>query len=259
MFIEERHQAILDLLQKNGRISIGEIEEQFEVSLDSARRDLRILEEKGMLKRTHGGAIPLRQVAACKPRVYDIKDIKVSENYAAIAKKAAAMVCEGDVVYLTSGSFGVIMLTYLPKHIAYKLVVNSATLADALKYWDNVEVYVTGGRMRQNGGTSMVDVFASAFIRTMRFDICFLTGAGADTQFGHSNSSAETAAFQRAVADSSRRKILLMPGQKIGVKAFIRVCDLNRFDTLITDREAEEDELARIREAGVEIVVADGE
>ena len=64
MFIEERHQAILDLISENGRISIGEIVEKFEVSIDSARRDLRLLEEKGLLKRTHGGAIPLRQIGS---------------------------------------------------------------------------------------------------------------------------------------------------------------------------------------------------
>ena len=59
MFIEERHQAILDLLAKNGSILNSEIQEKFDVSYDSAKRDLRILEEKGLLKRTHGGAIPM--------------------------------------------------------------------------------------------------------------------------------------------------------------------------------------------------------
>jgi len=54
MFIEERHKAILDIIHQNGRISIGEIQDKFEVSVDSARRDLRLLEERGLLKRTHG-------------------------------------------------------------------------------------------------------------------------------------------------------------------------------------------------------------
>lgn len=90
MFIEERHQAILDLLAKNGSILNSEIQEKFDVSYDSAKRDLRILEEKGLLKRTHGGAIPIRQIGSggechdlsAKERVPYIKD-----NYLAIAKK----------------------------------------------------------------------------------------------------------------------------------------------------------------------------
>jgi len=61
MFIEERHRAILDHIQQHGRISIGDIQELYGVSNDSARRDLRILEEKGLLKRTHGGAIPIQR------------------------------------------------------------------------------------------------------------------------------------------------------------------------------------------------------
>ena len=87
MFIEERHQAILDTIAANGRITIGEIQDRFDVSVDSARRDLRILEAKGLLKRTHGGAIPPMQVGAVAPRHRDMKNMKIFENYAAIAQK----------------------------------------------------------------------------------------------------------------------------------------------------------------------------
>ena len=85
MFIEERHQAILDLLNEKGSITTTEIQEKFAVSYDSAKRDLRILEEKGLLKRTHGGAIKLRQIAFSKPPKVTCKDIKeVKENYVLI-------------------------------------------------------------------------------------------------------------------------------------------------------------------------------
>lgn len=76
MFIEERHRAILTIENEVGRISIGEIQEKFSVSVDSARRDLRILEEKGLLKRTHGGAIPLLQAGMIPPRIRNMKNLK---------------------------------------------------------------------------------------------------------------------------------------------------------------------------------------
>ena len=86
MFIEERHQAILDLLEEKGSITTAEIQEMFGVSYDSAKRDLRILEEKGLLKRTHGGAIKLRQVAFSKPPKMTCKDIgEIKDNYLTIA------------------------------------------------------------------------------------------------------------------------------------------------------------------------------
>lgn len=259
MFIEERHQAILKIIQDKGRISIGEIQEQFEVSVDSARRDLRILEEKGLLKRTHGGAIPLSQVGALPPRHRDMKQMEVQENYAAIAKRGAQLIKANDIVYLTSGSLGFIMLKFLPKDIPYTLVLNSVTLAEELKYWDNVAVYITGGKMRMHGTTSLVDSFATAFVKNMHFDLCLLTGAGYDPDFGFSNGTAETAAFQRAVIENSRRKVLMMPNQKIGFKAFIKVCDADQFDTLITDWDAVEEELNKFEDAGVSVIVVDKE
>jgi len=259
MFIEERHQAILQTIQEQGRISIGEIQEQYGVSVDSARRDLRLLEEQGLLKRTHGGAIPLTQVNSCPPRRRNPMDMEVFDNYAAIAKKSATLVKENDVVNLTSGSLGFIMLKYLPRDIPYTLVVNSVTLANELKYWDNVTVYIVGGKMRMHGTTSLVDSLATAFVRNMHFDLCLMTGAGCDAAFGFSNGTDETATFQRAVIENSRRKVLMLPSAKIGFRAFIKVCDASKFDTLITDWDAVEDELAKIEEAGVEVIVVEKE
>ena len=259
MFIEERHQAILKTIQENGRISIGEIQEKYDVSVDSARRDLRLLEERGLLKRTHGGAIPIQQVGVLPPRHRDFKNMEVWDNYAAIAKKGAGYIKENDIVYLTSGSLGFIMLKYLPKDFKYTLVLNSVSLADELKYWDNVTVYITGGKMRMHSTTSLVDSFATAFVKNMHFDVCLMTAAGCEAAFGVSNGTDETATFQRTVIDNTRQKILMMPNQKIGFKAFIKVCEANKFDTLITDWDAVEDELAKLEDVGVKVVVVEKE
>ncbi|NLG90054.1 MAG: DeoR/GlpR transcriptional regulator [Clostridiaceae bacterium] len=257
MFIEERHQAILNILKENGRISIGEIQERFNVSVESARRDLRILEEKGLLKRTHGGAIPLMQVGAIPPRIREIKE--VYENYDAIAKKGAEFVKENDIVYLTSGSIGFLMLKYLPRDIKYTLVINSVALANELKLWDNVDVYIVGGKMRKHSTASIVDSLATSFVKNMHFDLSLMTAGGVDGEFGVSNGTDETATFQRAIIENTRRNILLMPNQKIGFKAFIKVCDVNMFDTLITDWDALEEELVKIQEAGVDVIVVEKE
>ncbi|WMJ23603.1 DeoR/GlpR family DNA-binding transcription regulator [Paludicola sp. MB14-C6] len=257
MFIEERHQDILNSIKVNGRISIGEIQEKYGVSVDSARRDLRILEEKGLLKRTHGGAIPILPVGMCPPRHRDFDNMTIDEHYAVIAKKAAELIKDGDIIFLTSGTFGFITTMYLPKNIKYTVVLNSPTLADKFKYWDNVTVYLAGGKMRLNGGSAMVDSMATSFIKNLHFDISFLTGAGVTAEFGLSNGTDETATFQRAVIENSRQNILLMPCQKVGTNAFIKVADINKFDKLITDWETVEDEILKIEEVGVEVIVVE--
>lgn len=259
MFIEERHQAILHIIGEKGRISVGEIQDQFCISADSARRDLRILDEKGLVKKTHGGAIPPMQVGQTPPRVRDMKNMTVDPYYAVIAKKGAAMVRENDIVYLTSGSVGFVMLEYLPRDFPYTLVLNSATLADEFKYWDNVTVYLAGGKMRMHGTTSFVDSFATAFVGNLHFDLNLMTAAGVDARFGVSNGTDETATFQRTVIGNTMNNVLLMPCRKVGFKAFVKVCDANRFQTLITDWDADEEEIEKIRDTGVEVVVTEKE
>jgi len=267
MFAEERHSEILKTIQNEGRITIGDIQEKFDVSLDSARRDLRILEEKGLLKRTHGGAIPLRPVGAMPGRFIDMKKYadennkEVFPNYAAVAKKAAEYIKENYVIYLTSGSVGFIMLRYLPKDFSYTLVVNSVALADELKFWDNLTVYVTGGKMRMHSRGSMVDNSAVNMVKNMSFDLSLMTGGGFDAEFGLSNGTDETANFQRAVIEQSRQNLLMIPHQKLGygARAFLKVCDANKFDVLITDCDAVEEELVKIEELGIKVVIAEQE
>lgn len=257
MFIEERHQSILNTISEKGRISLGEIQKAFDVSFDTARRDLRILEEKGMLKRTHGGAVPLLQIGFIPPRGLDAEKMPVRDNYNAIAQKAASMINHGDVVYVTAGSFGQIMLRYLPKDKNYTLVVNSVSLADKLQMWDNIELYVIGGKIRMKHCPVITDSMATAFVKNLHFDLSFLTGAGLTAEFGLSNSTDETATFQRAVIDNSRKKVLLMPSQKMGVDSFVKVTDVEKFDILITDWDSVEDELAKIEEKGVSVIVVE--
>ncbi|MHC1750595.1 MAG: DeoR/GlpR family DNA-binding transcription regulator [Cellulosilyticaceae bacterium] len=257
MFIEERHQAILEIIKQNGRISIGEIQQKFEVSVDSARRDLRILEEKGLLKRTHGGAIPILPVGFIPPRKRNFENMEGLDNYESIAKKAATLIKADDVIYLTGGTFGFMMLKFLPKDINYTLVINSIMLASKLTDWNNITVFVTGGKMRMNDSALVVDSMATAFVKNLHFDLSFITGAGVTANFGLSNSTDETATFQRAIIENSRQNILLMPSQKVGVNAFVKVSEIDSFDILITDWDSVEDELMRIEEADVNVIIVD--
>ena len=255
MFIEERHSEIMEMLRLNGKITIAEITEKYGISDESARRDLRLLEKQGVCKRTHGGAIAAGQVSVRPPVNRNFEKMPVYDNYREISKTAAGMIHENDTIYLTGGSFGYIMLSYLPRDIYYTVVVNSVDIGKELRNFDNVDVYLVGGKMRQSG--SVVDSFANDFVSRLHFDLCFITGAGLTADFGLSNGTDETAAFQRTVIKNSRKKCLLLPGAKIGVDSFVKVCDAEVFDCLITDWDCVEDQLTAIEEKGLEIIVAE--
>lgn len=258
MFIEERHQEILKIIAEQGRISIGEIQEQFAVSVDSARRDLRILEEKGLLKRTHGGAIPAQKVGMRPPAKSTVRDMKeIHPHYDAIAKKACGYIRDQDTIFITSGSVGYLMLRHLPTHITFTVVTNSIIIADELKAVDNIPVFVVGGKLRSRG--NCVDALAAEFVKKLNMDINFITGAGFSAQNGLTNGTPETVAFQNAVIENSRKNIVLAPHPKIGFNGFIKVADASKFDMLITDGEALEEELSRIQDLGVDVIVVEQE
>lgn len=258
MFIEERHQAILEIIKNNGRISIGEIQEKFEVSVDSARRDLRILEEKGLLKRTHGGAIPALQVGNHPPTLsWNMSDINIYDNIDAIAKKAVSFISPNDAIFITAGTVGYAMLKHLPTDFDYTVVVNSVDTAYSMKKFTNVQTYMIGGKMRPNG--RIVDSFAQQAVRNMRFDVSFLTGAGFTADFGASNGTPETTTFHRTVAENSRKNIAMFPAEKIGHNSFLKEMDASKYDVLITDWNANEDELLKFEEIGIKVIVAEKE
>ena len=255
MLMEERQLQIAELIEKKGHITITELTTLFDISNESARRDLRILESKGLCKRTHGGALKPMPVGYLTPRDRNFDEMPVWENYEQIARQAVTHVKEHQIVYLTGGSFGFLMCPFLPRDIHYTLVVNSIDLANRLRHLTNADLYVVGGKMRQS--TSVVDSMATDFVSRMHFDLCFITGSGITAEFGLSNGTDETASFQRKVIENSRQKILLLASQKIGTDAFIKVCDTEKFDLLITDWDCVEEETAKIEEKGVEVFIVE--
>jgi len=258
MFIEERHQAILDIISANGRISIGEIQERFNVSVDSARRDLRILEEKGMLKRTHGGAIPARQVAFSKPPKTTCKDItEVKENYLAIAKKAVSMIRDNDVVFILQATLGYFMAQNMPTDIRIRVVTNSIIIAEELRVKDNISVILLGGEMDNKG--TCYDAFAIDMIKRLRFDKAFITAAGISPRFGLSIQKSQAISFWNAVIDSSKEVIGLFPTEKIGFDSIVSICPANKLGTLITDWDASEEDLQAFDEQGIDVAIVEKE
>lgn len=255
MYAEERQREIVQMIEANGMVSIADLTRKYSISSESARRDLRALEQQGLCKRTHGGAIRPQQVSVLPPRDRNFDEMPVFENYDRIAAHAVTLIKPGDMVYLTGGSFGFLMLRHLPKELKCTLVVNNVDIACRLRPFTNVDVYIAGGHMRPSA--SVVDSMATAFVSRLHFDLAFITGGGLTADFGLSNGTDETAAFQRQVIRNARKNVLLMPSQKVGVDAFVKVCDAADFDVLITDWDCVEDELMKLEEQGVAVTVVD--
>ena len=258
MFIEERHQAILKYLQENGSITNADIQNNFGVSYDSAKRDLRILEEKGLLKRTHGGAIPARQVANGRPHNETVKDIAVvKDNYMAIAMRAVSKIQNNDVIFLPAATVCYFIAQNIPSNIRVRVVTNSIVIAEELRGKDNISVIMIGGEMDQKG--NCIDAMAVEMIKRLRFDKSFITSACISAEFGLSIQKTVAISFYNAVIDSSKKTFGLYPKEKIGFDSIVSICPAERLDTLITDWDASEEDLKKFDEIGIEIEVVENE
>jgi Transcriptional regulators of sugar metabolism len=258
MFIEERHQAILDMLNKNGSITAGDIQENFSVSYDSAKRDLRILEEKGLLKRTHGGAIQIKKVGyggECHDLSAKERVVSVKENYLEIAKKAVKMIEPKDVIYITGASIGYLMTQNMPADLCCTVVTSSISIAEDLRRFENITVIVTGGEMAHNG--SFYDAFTIEMINRLRFDKCFITSACISPKFGLSIQKSRNIGVINAVINNSKVKIGLYPTEKIGFDSIVSICPANKLDVLITDWDASEEELSFFDDQEIEVIVVE--
>ena len=134
MFMEERQKDIIRKINQTGRILVSEIQDCYQVSADCARRDLRVLESRGLLQRTHGG---------------DIKEIQT--DYLAVAKKAIEYIQNKEVIYITTSLVGYYMAENLPEDITITVLTNSVTIAEALRKKMNISVILLGGEMSHRG------------------------------------------------------------------------------------------------------------
>ena len=258
MFIEERHKLILDYLNSHGRISANEMQDLFKVSFDTARRDLRILEGNGLLKRTHGGALPLRQVGLSpKPKGWTAHDMsEINDNYLAIAMKAISMIKKNDVIYITTASVGYIIAQNLPTDIHITVVTNSIINAEELRKHNNITCIIAGGIVDDKGYCR--DSFAIECIKKLRFDIAFITSSCISADFGLSIQTTNLGVI-KAVLESSKRIVGLFPTEKIGFESIVQICPVKDLDVLVVDWDAPEEELKKFDELGVEVVIVEKE
>lgn len=252
MFAEERREKILALLNEEKRVMAKDLAEKFQVSIDSIRRDFSIMEEQGLLKKTHGGAIPSVKVRHAPP----LPEKRYSEGTPqgnAIAKLAVSYIRENDTVFIGSGSLSYVLLKHLPDQIPLTIVTNSMRVADVLKERQGVETYLIGGRVKPSG--NITDVLANEFIRQFKFDISFVTGNGISEE-GIFVATPEVGAFGRAVSAASRRRIGIATHHTLGNEGFAKAGRIEDLDLLVTDEDADPVTIQRIQALGIKVIVA---
>jgi len=245
----ERFSAILDQLAGNGSASVEELSGRLGVSGATVRRDLTQLAEQRLLTRTHGGAM-VQAVSYELPVRYRTE--RRSEQKQRIARAAAALVPEGGVAGITGGTTTTEAARVLAARPGLTVVTNALNIAAELAMRPNLSLIVTGG-MARSASFELVGPVAEQTLAGYHLDVALLGVDGIDAAAGcttHDDIEARTNAI---LLRQSKHVVVLADSSKLGRVAFATICQLSAVHTLITDRDADPAELARLEAAGLDI------
>ena len=252
MQAEERQFLIEQHLQKVEFASLEELSEKVDVSVSTVRRDLTLLEAKGALRRTHGGA---RLVAPKSDEfIFTARGTHQLDEKEAIGQAAAALIQLNQGVIIDSGTTAY----HVAKHLGGKashVITNSLPVANHFGSDNSVEVLVTGGVIYPRLGV-LVGPLAVESLSKMHADVAVMS-AGGITLDGITNSHALLIDIQRAMIESAQRIIFCLDHTKFNRRSVSPLCGLDSVDTIVTDAQAPADLIAELKQAGTQVVVAD--
>ncbi|MFY1631786.1 DeoR/GlpR family DNA-binding transcription regulator [Solwaraspora sp. WMMB335] len=253
MYAEERQQEIVRLARADGRVDVTALAETLNVTAETIRRDLTTLERAGVLRRVHGGAIPVERIGF-EPALATRDAVLITEKER-IAKAALAELPEEGAIILDAGTTTARLAGILPSDRELTVVVNSPVLATTLGVRSNLNVLLLGGRVR--GRTiATVDDWALRPLADIYVDVAFLGTNGCSVERGLTTPDPAEAAVKRAMIGAARRSIVLADHTKIGNDYFARFGRLADIDLLITDIGLNADLVAEVETAGPRVVRA---
>jgi DeoR family transcriptional regulator, fructose operon transcriptional repressor len=249
----DRQRQIMTLLQENGALRIGDLTEMFDVSDETVRRDLAALEDQGLLTRTRGGALAesVQLETSFQRRMRENGRAKL-----AIARIAASYVEDGSTIIIDSGSTMAHLVRQLRSKRDLVVITNGITHVEDLLSNPTLTVVVTGGMIRRAtmgaGGPLAVEALSS-----LHADHTFIATHGFSADGGMTYPSFEEVAAKRAMISAGADVTLLADGTKSGRASMVKVAPLTQVNRVITSQPISVSEQSKIRDLGVELIIAD--
>jgi DeoR family transcriptional regulator of aga operon len=249
---EERRRSILEVLNHDGRVLVGALAKRFRTSQVTIRKDLDILQSRGRIHRTHGGALPSRPSALEDPTLREKEKLHRKEKLQ-IAAAAACMVREGQVVILDSGTTTTAIARALRDFENLTIITNAVNIAAELS-GSSLEVILTGGTLRKNS-FSLVGPIAEETLRRLNADILFLGVDGFDVHYGLSTPNLLEAKVNRAMMEVARIAVAVCDSSKFGRRSLSSIAPPSAVHHLITDQGIPKTDLATLRKTGMHVTL----
>jgi len=253
MYAEERQQVILQKARVDSRVDVVSLAEELAVTTETIRRDLTVLERAGVVRRVHGGAIPVERLGF-EPALA-ARDAVMTGEKERIAKAALAeLPAEGSVI-IDAGTTTGRLVDLLPSDRELTVIVNSPSLAATLAVRPNLTVLMLGGRVRSRT-LAAVDDWALGLLGQLHVDVTFIATNGVSVKHGLTTPDVAESAVKKAMIGAARRTVLLADHTKVGNDCMARFAELDDIDVVITDSGLDEETAESFTRAGTRVVRA---
>ena len=256
MLIEERQTRLKELLSQRGTSDLDSLSAELRVSHSTVRRDVELLEQAGLVRRTHGGVIWVGEKSngGSRPYAFDQRMGYQHDAKRQIARAARGLVQPGDTVLIDGGT----TTFYLAQELLgqpMQLVTNSLPIANLFLNDENVELILAGGLMYPRYGV-LLGPMAENVLSTIHTRTMFLSVAGIHEGSLY-NPNLLLVQAERKMMQQSQQVVLLADSSKFGQQALAKLCAIEEIDVVVSDAGLTDEHRKAVRDAGCELVVAE--
>jgi DeoR family fructose operon transcriptional repressor len=252
-YAEERQLWIVERARASGRVEVAALAEELGVTTETVRRDLTTLERHALLRRVHGGAIPIERLGF-EPALAARDNVLTAEKER-IARLALTELPDEGSILLDAGTTTARLADALPTDRELVVLTNALPIAMSLSVRPNITVLLLGGRVR--GRTqAAVDAWALQALADSYVDVAFIGANGISPERGLTTPDTTESAVKRAMIRAARRSVVLADHTKVGQDHLSRFAALDEIDTLITDSGLDAMVADELRAQGPKVLLA---
>ncbi len=251
MLAVERQKVILEVLDRDGSVSVSRLSDLLEVTEETVRRDLEKLEKQEALTRTHGGAVSIDE----SNFEYSLEKRKHTnpEEKEHLAKEAVKYITSGDTIFLDASTTTFFMAKEIKKLKNVTVITNSLRVVNELSSVENIKVIGLGGMVSNNQSFvgSVTEDMVKEYFFAGKF---FFSSKGITAKVGVLESNEQEYGIKKKMIENSSHRFYLCDSSKIGRMGFEKLCGFDKIDTIITNAEFDNEFLAKLEENKIEIV-----
>jgi DeoR family fructose operon transcriptional repressor len=253
--MKDRIDKVMEILARKGYRSVSELSGDLGVSEMTVRRYLEKLEQKNLIKRTHGGAFAGQEMIEVD---YRVRETVSREQKEAIGRKAYSLIQPGESIFIDAGSTAAFLAFAMDDTRRITVVTSSIVVGQTLENKTNIETILLGGRV--HGTThSLIGTAAVEMVKQFRFTKAFLGASGISITEGLTQSAFDEIPIKKIVAGNSKEVFVLADSSKFNKTVLAFFLPIDRVHTIITDREIKDSDRLAFEEKGIRVLIADAQ